>query len=140
MNLDESEARDPETFAIIGACMAVHGGLGHGFLEAVYQEALTIEFTRRNIPFLREAPIVVTYDGVQLSIRYFADFLCFDSIILELKALGALAPEHQAQTINYLKASGCQRGLLVNFGAPRLEYKRLVFSRPTKEFSADCTE
>ena len=140
MNLDESEARDPQSFAIIGACMAVHSGLGHGFLEAVYQEALAIEFARRNIPFLREAPIVVTYDGVQLSTRYFADFLCYDSIVVELKALGSLAPEHQAQTIHYLKASGCQRGLLVNFGAPRLEYKRLIFSAPKGEYSTDCAD
>ncbi len=140
MKLDESEERDPETYAIIGACMAIHSELGHGFLEAVYQEALAIELTRRDIPFLRETPIAITYDGVQLSTRYFADFFCYDSVIVELKALGALAPSHHAQTIHYLKATGCQRGLLINCGAPRLEYKRLVFSNPSRELSTDVAD
>jgi GxxExxY protein len=141
MNVDpEREQRDPQTYAIIGACMAVHTELGHGFLEAVYQEALAIEFTRRGIRFVREKPLVITFAGQQLSTRYEADFFCDDSIILEVKALSALAPGHQAQTINYLKATGCERGLLVNFGAPRLEYKRLVFSHSKLGSSADVAD
>jgi GxxExxY protein len=125
----ETNQRDPLTYAIIGACMAVHNELGHGFLEAVYQEALAIEFTRRNIPFVREKKLVINYIGLQLATHYEADFVCYDSIILELKALSDLNPAHFAQVINALKATNYERGLLVNFGAPRLEYKRLILSQ-----------
>jgi GxxExxY protein len=137
----EYAQRDPQTYAIIGACMAVHSELGHGFLEAVYHEALAIEFARRNIPFVREKPLVIFFAGVQLTTHYNADFFCYDSIIVELKALSALAPGHHAQTIHYLKATGCERGLLVNFGAPRLEYKRFVLSQSPGESAStdeDC--
>ena len=134
---DTSTDRDPETYAIIGACMAVHNEFGHGFLEAVYQEALAIEFTRRQIPFEREKPLVIEFTGIPLSTRYEADFFCYDSIILELKAQGALVPGHHAQTIHYLKATDCERGLLINFGATKLEYKRFILSRSCKELSAD---
>jgi GxxExxY protein len=122
MTVDDAlEQRDPQTYAIIGACMAVHSELGPGFLEAIYQEALAIEFTRRGIPFVREKQMMISYAGKQLTTRYNADFLCYDSIIVELKALSELVSGHQAQTIHYLKATGCERGLLVNFGAARLE-------------------
>jgi GxxExxY protein len=124
----EAPDRDPQTYAIIGACMAVHNELGHGFLEAVYQEALAIAFTRRNIPFVREKKLVILFSGVQLATHYEADFVCYDSIILELKALSDLIPANVAQVINALKATRFERGLLVNFGAPRLEYKRLILS------------
>jgi GxxExxY protein len=127
--------RDPQAYAIIGACMAVHNELGHGFLEAVYQEALAIEFTRRNIPFVREKKLVFLYTGVQLATHYEADFVCYDSIILELKALSDLNSAHFAQVINALKATNFERGLLVNFGAPRLEYKRLILSRHLRAFA-----
>lgn len=138
MNVEEISAeRDPQTYAIIGACMAVHNELGHGFLEAVYQEALEIEFTRRGIAFVREKPLIIDFTGIALRTRYDADFYCYDSIIVELKALGALAPGHHAQTIHYLKATGCERGLLVNFGASRLEYKRLIFSHSAPRLSTD---
>lgn len=139
---DDNQAaeQDPQTYAIIGACMAVHSELGHGFLEAVYQEALAIEFTRRGIPFVREKRLAIWYSGSQLSTGYDADFFCYDSIILELKALSALAPGHHAQTIHYLKATGSERGLLVNFGAPRLEYKRLIFTQPVSQVSAGVTD
>jgi GxxExxY protein len=139
-NVDVELQRDPQTYAIIGACMAVHGELGHGFLEAVYQEALAIELTERGIRFVREKPLVIRYKGNQLSTRYDADFFCYDSIVLELKALSSLASGHQAQTIHYLKATGCERGLLVNFGAPRLEYKRLILTQPFPAVSADGAE
>jgi GxxExxY protein len=128
---------DPQTYANIGACMAVHSELGHGFLEAVYQEALEIEFTRRGIPFVREKPLIVYYTAIPLNTRYDADFFCYESIIVELKALSALAPGHQAQAIHYLKATRCERGLLVNFGAPRLEYKRLIFTHTRSMLSTD---
>jgi GxxExxY protein len=128
---------DPQTYAIIGACMAVHGELGPGFLEPVYQKALAIEFTKRSIPFVREKPLAIYYSGQQLATRYDADFLCYDSVILELKALSDLNPKHFAQVINYLKATRLERGLLVNFGALRLEYKRVAFTQVTKNSSAD---
>jgi GxxExxY protein len=137
---DDSAERDPQTYAIIGACMAVHSELGHGYLEAVYQEALEIEFTRREIPHEREKPLIVYFTGIPLRTKYDADFFCYDSIVVELKARSALAPAHQAQTIHYLKATGCERGLFVNFGAPRHEYKRLVFTHSARCLSADVAD
>lgn len=134
---DDSAERDPQTYAIIGACMAVHNELGHGFLEAVYQEALAIEFARRGIPFEREKRLIIHFTGIPLKTTYDADFYCYDSIIVELKAHGALAPGHYAQTIHYLKATRSERGLLVNFGAPRLEYKRVVFTHTTPNSSTN---
>jgi GxxExxY protein len=128
---------DPQTYAIIGTCMAVHSELGPGFLEPVYQEALAIEFTKRSIPFVREKLLPIYYSGQQLATRYDADFLCYDSVIVELKALSDLNPKHFAQVINYLKATRLERGLLVNFGTPRLEYKRVAFTHMPKNSSAD---
>jgi GxxExxY protein len=124
----EADARDPQTYAIIGACMTVHSKLGHGFLESVYQESLAIELTRRGVPFIREKPLPIDYDGVRLITHFQADFLCYDDIILELKALAALTCTHQSIAINYLKATSFNRCLLINFDAPRLEYKRLILS------------
>ncbi len=120
---------DPETYAVIGACMEVHTELGHGFLEAVYQKALAAELTLRNIPFAREQEYEVLYKGNRIDAKYKADFVCFGSIILELKALTALSSAHEAQVINYLKATGLERGLLINFGTPKLQYKRLILSK-----------
>ncbi len=132
-----SAEHDPQTYAIIGACMAVHNELGPGFLEAVYQEALAIELTRRGIPFVREKPLTIFYDGQRLTTRYDADFFCYDSIIVELKALSDLIPKHHAQVIHYLKSTRSERGLLVNFGALRLEYKRFILSSKTNQSSTD---
>ena len=115
-----------ECYNIVGACMAVHRELGHGFLESVYQEALAIELTRSSIPFEREKELSIIYKGVELKSYNKADFICYDQIILELKALDALSNDHVSQLMNYLKATGLKVGLLVNFGAPSLQYKRYV--------------
>jgi len=117
--------------------MEVHHQLGHGFLEAVYQEALAIEFANRGIPFQREVPLPIFYKGVRLQCGYRADFLCFDEVVVELKAIGQLTGVDEAQAINELKATKLNRALLINFGAPSLEYKRLVFNLRQAAQSAD---
>jgi GxxExxY protein len=122
-----TDMRDARTGAIIGAAMEAHRQLGHGFLEPVYQEALALELAARGIPFQREPQIAITYKGQILSCTYRADFVCYNDILLELKALSAVGGIEQAQVLHYLKASGLRLGLLVNFGAPRLQVKRLVF-------------
>jgi len=128
MNISDDNKRDPQTYAIIGAALEVHRVLGCGFLEPVYQEALEREFLRRGILFRREVELPVEYKGERLTATYKADFICYDDVIVELKALDRLGGKEKAQVINYLKASGHRRGLLINFGALRLEHERLVFS------------
>ena len=118
--------RDPRTYQIIGAAMEVHRQLGCGFLETVYQEALALEFKSREIPFKRELLFPVTYKGLRLRTEYRPDFICFDSVIVELKALSSLSPVQESQLINYLKVTGLHTGLLLNFGARTLEQRRLV--------------
>ncbi len=115
-----------EAYKIIGAAMEVHSGLGSGFLEAVYQEALVIEFEKRGIPFEREAKVEITYKGQLLKKYYEADFICYNKIIVETKALEELIGKHEAQVLNYLKATGLKLGLLINFGTESLDYRRLV--------------
>jgi GxxExxY protein len=127
MSADDN-ANDQETYAVIGAAMEVHRRLGHGFLEAVYQEALSIELGARGIPFRREVELPVCDRGRRLATGYRVDFLCFEALIVELKAIGKLSSTEIGQTINDLRASGSQRALLINFGARRLEYQRLVWS------------
>jgi GxxExxY protein len=123
MNADN---RDEQTYAVIGAAMEVHSVLGHGFLEAVYQEALAHELCERSIPHRREVPLDIHYKTRRLSTSYRADFVCFDSLIVETKALSAIGNAEQGQLLNYRKATGLQRGLLLNFGAMQLQYKRMV--------------
>lgn len=120
--------KDPQTYAIIGAAIEVHTQLGHGFAESVYQEALGLEFAARKIPFTAQAPFCIRYKGQLLTCTYKADFVCFDEVLVELKALARLSGTEESQVINYLKASQLSRALLLNFGAPSLEHKRLVFT------------
>lgn len=124
-------ASDPETYAIIGAAMRVHQLLGAGFHEAVYQEALAQELAAAGIPFQTEVPFRIAFRDRILRTSYRADFVCFGEVLVELKALGSLSGDELAQVLNYLKASGLERALLLNFGARRLEYRRLVMSQPT---------
>ncbi|MFH1075269.1 MAG: GxxExxY protein [Pseudomonadota bacterium] len=137
MNADNSMNRDPHTYTIIGAAMAVHNELGNGFLEAVYQEALEREFQLRKIPYEREKRILVYYQGKTLNASYQADFVCFGEVIVELKALRQISGIEEAQLINYLKATHINRGLLINFGAKSLQYKRLVHNLRESATSAD---
>ncbi len=128
MNPSDDNKRDPQTYTIIGAALEVHRVLGRGFLEAVYQEALAREFILRGIPFKQEAELPIKYKDEPLNTWYKADFVCYNDITVELKALDNISGREKAQVINYLKASGYGRGLLLNFGAARLEHERLVLS------------
>ena len=115
-----------ETFRIRGAVFDVHSAMGPGFLEAVYQECLAIEFARQSIAFEALKPLRLRYRGQELRQSYVADFVCYDRIIVELKSVRALAPEHRAQTINYLRAADLRVALLINFGAPSAEIERFA--------------
>jgi len=123
------DKRDPRTHAVIGAAMEVHRQMGCGFLEAVYQEALQHELLERDILFHREVHIPVFYKDIRLAADYRADFVCFDSVIVELKAIQKLTGIVEAQVINYLKATPHEVALLLNFGAKSLEYRRFIFSK-----------
>lgn len=114
------------SYAVIGAAMEVYNKLGCGFLEKVYQEALALELTERNISFAREKELEISYKGHSLKCPYYCDFLIDDKIILELKAVDEFAPVHKAQVINYLKATNLHLGILINFGASSFQYERLV--------------
>jgi GxxExxY protein len=116
-----------EVFEIIGAAIEVHKELGHGFLEAVYQEAVQIELTQRNIPFEAQRSLRIRYKDQMLKKEYVADFICYGKIIAELKALDELTGKEESQLLNYLKVTGLRVGLLINFGSVgKLEWKRFI--------------
>ena len=117
-----------EVYAIIGAAIEVHKEQGCGFAEAVYQECMEIELAERRISFMPLQEMFIHYKGRRLKKTYIADFFAYGKIIVELKALDALTPREEAQVINYLKTSGLQVGVLINFGAKSLEWKRIVLT------------
>ena len=114
-----------EAYELIGAAMAVHNAIGRGFTEKVYQEALAIEFQERGIPFQREMEIHAVYKGVTLSATFIPDFICYDKIIVELKAVKELEDAYRAQALNYAKISDMRLSILINFGEQRLVAERL---------------
>ena len=115
-----------ESYNIRSAIFAVHNELGNGFLERVYQDALEYEFRERGIPYEREKWIQIMYKGKPLGEPYRADFVCYDKIIVELKALSELEGVHRAQVINYLKAAKMKLGLLINFGETSAKVERIL--------------
>ncbi len=115
-----------ESHKIIGSAIEVHKTLGNGFLEPVYQEALAVEFEKKGIPFEKEKQLRIKYKDVYLTKYYSADFICYDKIIIECKALKGLLPEHESQVINYLNATGFRLGILINFGGMKTEFKRFA--------------
>lgn len=119
---------DPRTYAIIGAALEVHRLLGCGFLEPVYQQAMKIELDHREIPNRPQIEFRVYYKGQALDAHYKPDFICFEEVVVELKALGRLSPIEDAQILNYLKVTGLHTGLLLNFGTRSLEQKRFILS------------
>ena len=125
---DYAEMKDQRTYRIIGAAIEVHKVLGCGFLEAVYQEALGKEFVIRGIPFKSQPIVEIVYKGKPLEKKYQPDFICYDEVIVEIKATNSLTGLEEAQLINYLKATGLKVGLLLNFGSKSLEHKRFVYN------------
>ena len=119
---------DQRTYKIIGAAIEVHKELGNGFLEAVYQEALEREFADQEIPHKSQPQVRIEYKGKPLKKKYEPDFICYDDVVVEIKAMDKLYSNEHAQIINYLKASRLKVGLLINFGAKSLEHKRFVYS------------
>jgi GxxExxY protein len=128
MNMDDSQLiYKDEVFAIMGAAFEVHNQMGHGFTEPVYQELLELELTSRGIPFEAQKEIHIHYKGKPIKQTYRADFLVYGKIIIEIKALERITKREDSQLLNYLKATGLQVGLLINFGSsPQLEWKRFA--------------
>ena len=124
------ENKDQRTYQIIGAAMEVHRVLGAGFLEVFYRDALGIEFGLRHVPFEAEVPCNMSYKNNALRGHYRMDFVCYESIVVEVKVRAYTGAADQAQVLNYLAATGHQTALLLNFGNQRLEYKRFVLTRP----------
>jgi GxxExxY protein len=124
--MSEKLIYEPESYTIRGACMEVYKVMGNGFLEAVYQECLEMELAKCGIPFEAQKRVTLVYNGRTLKQTYVPDFICYDKIVLEIKAVSRTTPEHRAQVTNWLKATGFQLGLLANFGHyPLLEWARL---------------
>ena len=131
--MDHLKEYNDETYKIVGACFEVYNDKGCGFLEAVYQECLEIEFNLQSIPFISQKSLNIEYKGKKLNKTYEPDFICFNEIIVEIKAVSALTDEYRSQLLNYLHAAGIEIGLLVNFGHyPKLEYERLVNAKYEK--------
>ncbi len=122
-----------EAYKIIGKCMDVHNNLGAGFLEIVYKDAIELEFKKSGIFYEREKEYKVNYKGIILPHKFYADFVVFDKIILEVKAVSGIADEFMAQAINYLKVSDNKLALIVNFGQSSLNYKRIVLELATNK-------
>ena len=118
--------KQEENYTIIGICMEVHRILGPGLLEIVYKDALEIEFKNKNIPFEREKEFIIEYKGNILPHKFYADFIIYDEIILEIKTVKEINNEHIAQTLNYIKLADSQIGIIVNFQNKSLTHKRLV--------------
>ena len=126
-----------ESYQIVGACFEVYREKGCGFLEQVYQECLEIELRLQGVPYVGRKPLTLEYKGCPLRSKYEPDFLCYDKIVLELKAVTELADEHRAQVQNYLKATGLKLGLLVNFGHyPKAQVERIVAEQGRYEYKA----
>jgi GxxExxY protein len=134
------ESHDERTYAIIGAAFAVHTELGSGFLEPVYQAALAKEFTLQKIPFEKEVSVPICYKNELLDLCYRADFICFGSVLVELKAISALGKPEEAQIINYLKATHLEVGLLLNFGSRSAQCRRFSSSRNKSASSAKSAD
>ena len=122
-----------EVYAIVGAAMEVHRIKGHGFAEPVYQECMEIELAERGLPAAPQKELPIFYKGRRLKKTYVADFVGYGKIIVELKALDRLTEREEAQVINYLKSSGLEVAILINFGAPSLGWKRIVLTKPSPE-------
>ena len=138
--METKRRRDPETYEVIGAAMAVHRELGDGFLEDVYHEALMMEMSSRDSPFLHEVDLPIFYKGQPLQKIYRVVFICYDTIVVEIKALSGISGREKAQVINYLRASNYDRGLLLNFGAESLQYTRLFNSKKKSDKSAKSVD
>ncbi len=121
-----------EVFTIVGAAMEVHNVLGCGFLESVYQEALEIELGLRKIPYTPQKKLPIYYKGHHLKKTYVVDYIAYEQIVIEIKAINHLSSLEESQLLNYLKASNLKVGVLINFGAESLQWKRMVLSKPKK--------
>src|SRR5690606_13798698 len=126
MGLDNKILYKEESFKIIGACMKVHSSLGSGFLEAVYEEAIEKEFDIQKIPYKKQVKLELYYNDQKLKKHYRADFVCYDNIVLEIKAVSQMPSAFFAQLKNYLKCTNMELGMLINFGTSSLTYKRII--------------
>ena len=128
--------RDPQTYDIIGAAMEVHREMGCGFSEPVYYQPFEIELAARRVPFARDVELPIIYKGQRMRKTYRADYICYDAVVVELKALSMIGSSEEAQLINYMRAANKTRGLLINFGTRSLQYKRRVWGFDETTFNA----
>jgi GxxExxY protein len=130
-----TDQRDPQTYAIIGAAMEVHRVLGCGFLELAYYEPFEIELAARHVPFQRDVELPIIYKGKRMRRTYRVDYICYDDVVVEIKALSMLGSIEEAQLINYIRVANKERGLLLNFGTRSLQYRRFVWRPQTASAS-----